>query len=93
MDAFSFRKDNLTKSTWGFIMTMSTLIFMKIMCCYPPRSEGDNALGSVCLSVRPSVHLFALSRLNSALPSAAKSNESHCQSKVFVCVSLTSGRM
>ncbi len=47
---------------------------------------------SVCLSVR----LFALSRLNrltSALPSAAKSNKSHYQFKVFVCVSAISGRM
>ncbi len=29
----------------------------------------------------------------SALPSAAKSNKSHYQSKVFVCVSVISGRM
>ncbi len=31
---------------------------------YRLRSEGDNACGSVCLSVRPSVPLFVLSRLN-----------------------------
>ncbi len=31
---------------------------------YRPRSEGDNALGSVHLSVRPSVSLSVLSRLN-----------------------------
>ncbi len=68
---------------------------------YRPRTNGDNALGSVRLSVHLSVCLFALSRLNrltydlrgSALPSAAKSNRSHYQFKMFVCVSLISRRM
>ncbi len=46
--------------------------------CYQPRSEGDNVLGSV----RPSVYLFGCIRY-----------ESHYQSKVFVCVSVISGRM
>ncbi len=45
---------------------------------YRPRSEGDNVLGSV----RPSV--FSLT---------VKSNKNHYQSKVFVCVSIISGRM
>ena len=39
-----------------------------------PRSETDNALSSVCLSVRLSVNAIT-----------AKNNESHYQSKVFVC--------
>ena len=56
---------------------------------YRPRSEGDNALGSVRPSVRPSVRLSR----GSALPSAVKSNRSHCQSKVLVCVSILSRRM
>ncbi len=53
-------------------------------------------VASVCLSV----HLFALSWLcaavdnrGSALPSAAKSNKNHYQFKMFVCVSVISGRM
>ncbi len=36
---------------------------------------------------------FLVDIRGSALPSAAKSNKSHYQSKVFVCVSLTSGDM
>ncbi len=32
--------------------------------CYRPRSEGDNALGSVRPSVRPFVCLSVLSRVN-----------------------------
>ncbi len=51
---------------------------------YRPRSEGDNALGSVRLSVR----LCALSRLN-----RLTYNKSHYQFKVFVCVSVISGHM
>ncbi len=50
---------------------------------YRPRSEGDNALGSV----RPSVCLFVLSWLN------CLTYKSHYQFKVFVCVSVISGRM
>ncbi len=62
--------------------------------CYRPRSEGDNALGSVRPSVRPSVRL-------SVRPSVCqrshgwtvKSYRSHCQSKVLVCVSIISRHM
>ncbi len=50
---------------------------------YRPRSEGDNVLGSV----RPSVRLSDLSRLNRL------TNKSHYQSKVFVCVSVISRHM
>ncbi len=53
------------------------------------------------VSVRPSVtaELYtvfwraAVDIRGSALPSAAKSNKSHYQFKVFLCVSLISGRM
>ena len=55
---------------------------------YRPRSEGNNALGSVRLSVRPSVRLFVCD-----LMAAAKSNKSHYQSKVFVCVFVIRGRI
>ena len=44
-------------------------------------------------SVRPSVRLRKLYIGGSALPSAVKSNKSHYQSKVFVCVSIISGRI
>ncbi len=46
----------------------------KTTCDYRPRSEGDNALGSVRVSIR----LRALSRLNRL---TAKSNKSHHQFK------------
>ena len=59
--------------------------------------KGDNALGSVRPSVRQSVRsfvcLFACRYRGSALPSAARSNKSHYQSKVFVCVSIIMGRI
>ncbi len=45
-------------------------------------------VASVRPSVRPSVRLWG-----SALLSAVKSNRSHYQSKVFVCVSIISRRM
>ena len=38
--------------------------------------QGDNALGSVCLSVRPSV----------CLVESTNSNKDHYQSMVFVCL-------
>ncbi len=50
--------------------------------------QEDNKIGSV----RPSVHLYVCIR-GSALPSAAKSNRSHYQSKVIVCVSVISRRV
>ncbi len=68
---------------------------------YRPRSEGDNALGSVCLSVRPLVCLWTLSWLNRLTydlkflhGGAAKTNnyrqvwskKGYYQSKIFVCV-------
>ncbi len=46
---------------------------------------GDHGLGSVRPSVRPSVCL--------SIRPSTKSNKSHYQSKVFVCVSIISGRM
>ncbi len=53
-------------------------LIVKMRYIYRPRSEGDNALGSVRPSIRPSVclsvRLCALSRLN----------KSHCQFKVYV---------
>ncbi len=52
-------------------------------------SEGDNVLGSVRPSVCPSVRL---SVWMSVCALTAKSNNSHYQSKVFVCVSVISGR-
>ena len=62
--------------------------------------EIMHLVASVCPSLRPSVCpsicLFAFSPLNhltSALTSAAKSNKSHYQFRVFVCVSVISGRM
>ncbi len=55
---------------------------------------------SVCPSVRPTSHgsrsIFwraAVDIRGSALPSAAKGNKSHYQSKVFVCVSVISRHM
>ena len=42
---------------------------------------------------RSNVWHAAIEIRGSALPSAAKSNKSHYQSKVFVCVSLISGCM
>ncbi len=51
--------------------------------------QGDNALGSVRLSVCPFVRVIR----SSALPSAAKSNKGHYQFRVLVCVSVISGRM
>ncbi len=49
---------------------------------YRPRSEGDNVLGSICPSICPYVRSSApLLWLN------------QYQSKVFVCVSIISGRM
>ncbi len=65
---------------------------------YRPRSEGDNTLSSV----RPSIHLsvcpFVCALMAEPvdlepLSSAAKSNKSHYQCKVFVCVSVSSGRI
>ncbi len=49
---------------------------------YQPRSEGDNALGSVCPSVCPSVCVHS----HGWTVWPAMSNKSHYQSKVFVCV-------
>ncbi len=62
----------------------STLLFT---ICYRLRSEGDNALGSVRLSVRLSVCPFVCAL------TVEKGNRRHYQFKVFVCVSLISGRM
>ncbi len=56
---------------------------------YQPRSEGVNALGSVHLSVCLSVHLSVCLRSNDW---TEKSNKSHYQFTVFVCVSVISGR-
>ncbi len=52
---------------------------------YRPRSEGDNVLGSVRPSVRPSVWVYPgqRSRLCRVRQRAKKS---HYQFKVFVCV-------
>ncbi len=50
-------------------------------------------VASVCPSVRPSVRPSVSQSALSALPSAAKSNKSHYQSKVIVCVSVISWRM
>ena len=53
-------------------------------------------VASVRLSVHLSVRLSPLSRLNrltydlDILPTAVKSNNTHCQSKVLVCVSIIS---
>ncbi len=57
--------------------------------------EIMHLVASVHLSVCPSVCLrsHAWTVRGSALPSAAKSNRSHYQFKVFVCVSLISGRI
>ncbi len=69
------------------------MAFSVLLVClfyYRPRSEGDNALGSVRPSVCPFVGLCVR---GSALPSAAKSNKSHYQSKVFVCVSVIRRRI
>ncbi len=64
------------------------------MSYYRPRSEGDNVLGGVRPSVRPSLCLSksnlwraAVDIRGSALPSATKSKESRYQSEEFVCVS------
>ncbi len=43
--------------------------------------------------IRPSVCPPSHDIRGSALPSAVKSNKNHYQSKVFVCVSIISGRM
>ena len=55
--------------------------------------QGDNELGSICLSVCPSVCPFEYLCFHGwtiwpRVQSAAKSNESHFQSEVFVCVSV-----
>ena len=53
-------------------------------------------VASVCLSVRPFVCALTaepFDNMGSALPRAAKSIKSHYQFKVFVCVSVISGRM
>ncbi len=60
--------------------------------------QGDNRIGSVPLSVRPSVcpsvnALTAEPFRGSALPSAAMSNNHHYQCKVIVCVSVISGHL
>ncbi len=60
--------------------------------------EIMHLVASVCLSVRPSVCPFVRALMaepfrGSALPSAAKSKKSHYQFKLFVCVSVISGRM
>ncbi len=70
----------------------------KILVIDREAREIMHLVASVCLSVRPSVCPFVLSWLNrlirgSALSSAAKSNKSHYQSKVFVCVSVIRGRI
>ncbi len=57
---------------------------------YRPRSEGDNALGSVRPSVRPSV---CPSVRLSVCALTAKSIRSDYQSKVFVCVSVIRGHI
>ncbi len=57
---------------------------------YRPRSEGDNALGSVRLFVCLSVRLSVLSCLNR---STYDLDIWYYQSKVFVCVSIISRRM
>ncbi len=49
-------------------------------CNYRLQRDGDNALGSIRPSVRPSVCLSVLSR--------PKGIRSHYQSKAFVCVSV-----
>ncbi len=63
-----YRKSTDIKST---LLAFEMLYYFKNIFCtgyYRPRSEGDNALGSVRLSVRPSVCLSVclsvLSRLN-----------------------------
>ncbi len=56
---------------------------------YRPLSEGDNVLGSVHLSVRPSVCMSELSCLYlvaSVRLSVNERNNPHYQSKMFVCV-------
>ena len=64
--------------------------------------QGDNALGSIRLSVttitpersRSNFWCAAVDINGSALPRATKSNNyHHYQSKVIVCVSVISGRM
>ncbi len=63
---------------------------------YRPRTEGDNALGSVRPSVCPFVCALTVEPFDirdSALTSAAKSNKSHYQSRVLVCVSVISRRI
>ncbi len=57
------------------------------------RDEGQRLRSRSKVGSRSNFWRAAVDNRGSALPSAAKSNKSHYQFKVFVCVSVISGRM
>ena len=78
-----FNHVNYPDNLWGNKETHNTSSCNN----YRPRSEGDNVLGSVRLSVCPSVDIRG-----SALPSAAKSKEEWLSvRRVCLCVELSRG--